>query len=132
MTEETPAQPKPPPDPMKSFRGIVVATLILEAIVLALALLVVAKQGDGVGSGQGYLVLGLIAALIVTCGLLRQRWYPWLIALIHVVMLVATVSLVALGIVGALFAMTWLAIFLMRRDVEKKMAAGTLPSQRQS
>lgn len=132
MSEESSEQEprKPPPDPMKSFRGIVAATLILEAIVVALSLLVVAKLGSGVDSGQGYLVLGVVAVLLVTCGLLKRPWYVWLIAAVHVVLLVATFTLVALGIIGALFGLTWVAIFLMRRDVAKKMAAGRLPSQR--
>lgn len=125
---EQPAKP-PATDPMKSFRGIVVATLVLEVIVVALALLVVANLGSGVHSGQWYLVLGLVAALLITTGLLRRPAYVWVIAAIHLVMLVATVTLVALGVIGALFSVVWIGLFLLRRDVARKMAAGTLPSQ---
>ena len=128
MTEEQPKRPAT--DPMKSFRGIVSATLILEVIVLALSLLVVANQGGGVNSGQWYLVLGVVVVLLVTAGLLKRPWYVWLIVAVHVVLLAATFSLVALGIVGGLFSLVWIGLFLMRRDVAKKMAAGQLPSQR--
>ena len=60
--QEEPGQPKPP-DPWKSFRGVMAGTLILEAIVVLLALPVVATIGGGLSiesrpgvgtpSGQG-------------------------------------------------------------------------------
>ncbi|MGH3621682.1 MAG: DUF4233 domain-containing protein [Sciscionella sp.] len=119
----------PATDPMKSFRGIVAATLILEAIVVGLALLVVAKTGGGVGSSRGFLVLALIVALLGTCALLRYRWSGLVIAGIHAVMLLSTFTFVALGVVGVLFTLTWICLFLLRRDVARKMAAGRLPSK---
>lgn len=118
-----------PADPMKSFRGIVVATLLLETIVAGLSLLVVAKLGGGVGSSQGFLVLAVIVALLGTCFLLRYRWSVLVIAGIHVVMLIGALSFTALGAVGALFTLAWICLFLLRRDVARKMAAGRLPSQ---
>ncbi len=42
---ETP--PPAPPDPWKSFRGVMAGTLILEAIVVLLALPVVGAVGGG-------------------------------------------------------------------------------------
>ena len=46
MTEE-PQAPTQPPDPWRSFRGIMSATLILEAIVVLLALPLVSTVGGG-------------------------------------------------------------------------------------
>ena len=123
--------PAPKKDPMKSFRGIMAATLILEVVVVALALPVVAKLGGGVGTGTGYLVLGLIAALIVTCALLKHPWAVWVIAVIHVVMVASWLVLTALGGIGVLFSLVWAYLLWLRRDVAKRMAEGRLPSQQQ-
>ncbi|MFJ6674425.1 DUF4233 domain-containing protein [Actinosynnema sp. NPDC091369] len=130
MTSPAP-QPAPAPkkDPMKSFRGIMAATLILEVIVVALALPVVAKLGGGVGSGAGYLVLGLIVALIGTCALLKRPWAVYLIAAIHVVMVGSLFVLTALGAIGVVFALVWVYLLWLRHDVAKRMAEGRLPSQ---
>ncbi|CAL9608257.1 hypothetical protein SUDANB95_05537 [Actinosynnema sp. ALI-1.44] len=114
---------------MKSFRGIMAGTLILEAIVVALALPVVAKLGGGVGTGTGYLVLGLIVAFIVTCGLLKRPWAVWVIAALHVVMIASLFLMTALGVIGILFTLVWAYLLWLRRDVAKRMAEGRLPSQ---
>ncbi|CCH28721.1 DUF4233 domain-containing protein [Actinosynnema sp. NPDC047251] len=124
--------PAPKKDPMKSFRGIMAGTLILEVIVVALALPVVAKLGGGIGTGTGYLVLGLIVALIGTCALLKRPWIVWVIALLHVVMIASWPLLTALGAIGVLFSLVWVYLLWLRRDVAKRMAAGRLPSQQQS
>ncbi|GAA0242292.1 DUF4233 domain-containing protein [Saccharothrix mutabilis subsp. mutabilis] len=121
--------PAPKKDPMKSFRGIMAGTLILEAIVVALALPVVAKLGGGVGTGTGYLVLGLIVAFIVTCGLLKRPWAVWIIAALHVVMIASLFLMTALGVIGILFTLVWAYLLWLRRDVAKRMAEGRLPSQ---
>lgn len=121
--------PAPKKDPMKSFRGIMAGTLILEAIVVALALPVVAKLGGGVGTGTGYLVLGLIVAFLVTCGLLKRPWAVWIIAALHVVMIASLFLMTALGVIGILFALVWGYLLWLRRDVAKRMAEGRLPSQ---
>ncbi|WP_121011070.1 DUF4233 domain-containing protein [Saccharothrix australiensis] len=114
---------------MKSFRGIMAGTLILEVIVVALALPVVAKLGDGIGTGTGYLVLGLIVALIGTCALLKRPWAVWVIAAVHVVMIASWVALTALGVIGVLFTLVWCYLLWLRRDVARRMAEGRLPSQ---
>ena len=44
MTEQPRALDGQPPDPWKSFRGVMAGTLILEAIVVLLALPVVARR----------------------------------------------------------------------------------------
>jgi hypothetical protein len=121
--------PAPKKDPMKSFRGIMAGTLILEVIVVALALPVVAKLGGGVGTGTGYLVFGLIVALIGTCALLKRPWAVYVIAAIHVVMVASWFALTALGGIGVVFSLVWLYLLWLRRDVAKRMAEGRLPSQ---
>ncbi|MBB5957726.1 putative Abi (CAAX) family protease [Saccharothrix tamanrassetensis] len=121
--------PAPKKDPMKSFRGIMAGTLILEVVVVALALPVVAKLGGGIGTGTGYLVLALIVALIGTCAILKRPWALWVIAVLHLVMIVSWVALTALGAIGVLFTLVWAYLLWLRRDVARRMAEGRLPSQ---
>ncbi|ATE52858.1 MULTISPECIES: DUF4233 domain-containing protein [Actinosynnema] len=130
----TPAAPAPAPkkDPMKSFRGIMAGTLILEAIVTALALPVVANLGGGVSTGTGYLVLALILAFVGTCALLKHPWVVWLIIALHVVMVAGIVLMTALGAVGIMFSLVWAYLLWLRHDVTKRMAEGRLPSQQQA
>ncbi|GAA1282665.1 DUF4233 domain-containing protein [Saccharothrix xinjiangensis] len=123
--------PAPKKDPMKGFRGIMAGTLILEAVVVALALPVVANLGGGIGSGTGYLVLGLIVAFLGTCALLKRSWSAYVIVALHVVMIAGWFAMVALGIIGVVFSLVWVYLFWLRRDVAKRMAEGRLPSQQQ-
>ncbi|MBB5808232.1 hypothetical protein F4560_008000 [Saccharothrix ecbatanensis] len=122
--------PAPKKDPMKSFRAIMAVTLILEAIVVALALPVVAKLGGGVGTGMGYLVFGLIVALIGTCALVKRSWSVYVIAAIHLVMVASWFGMTALGGIGVVFGLVWVYLLWLRREVVKRMAEGRLPSQR--
>ena len=126
MSEDT---GKPAPvDPMKGFRGVMSAMFVLEAIVVLLALLVVAKD-DTVTAGQGWLV-GLIAlALVLSCALVARPWITWVVVAIHLALLVCFLFLPTLGIVGVLFAAAWGWMFWARNDVRKRMAEGTLRSQ---
>ncbi|WP_184676227.1 DUF4233 domain-containing protein [Saccharothrix violaceirubra] len=114
---------------MKSFRGIMAGTLILEAIVVALALPIVAKLGDGIGTGTGYFVLGLIVVLIGTCGLLKRPWAVGVVAVVHVAMIASWWLLTALGGIGVVFTLVWVYLLWLRRDVARRMAEGRLPGQ---
>lgn len=119
-------------DPMKGFRAVLTGTLILEAIVVALSLLVVAKLGSGLDTWQGYLVGGLTLALVLTCGLLRFPWGTWVAVGLQVVMIGCFFVATALGVLGVVFGLVWTYLLWLRRDVAKRMAEGRLPSQQPS
>lgn len=116
-------------DPLKSFRGVIAATLILEGIVVLLALPVVAKLGDGVATWQGILVGALALALFLACGVAGRPWAIYLGLGLQVVLIACWFALTALGIVGIIFALVWSLLLWFRRDVAKRLAAGRLPSQ---
>ncbi|NMH96755.1 DUF4233 domain-containing protein [Pseudonocardia acidicola] len=126
---EQPAAPRP--DPMKGIRGVFAATLILESIVVLLALLVLPKFGDGATAAGVTAMLGLAIAMIVAAGLQRRPWGLGLALVLQAVMIACGVFVLALGIMGLVFALVWGGLLLMRRDVAQKMARGELPSQRQ-
>jgi hypothetical protein len=114
---------------MKSFRGIMAGALVLEAIVVALAIPVVAHLGGGMGTTGGVVVLVVLVALLVLCGLLRYRWSGLAALGVQVVLIASWFVMVALGVVGVLFALVWIYLLRLRRDVARRFAAGTLPSQ---
>ncbi|MPY79030.1 MAG: DUF4233 domain-containing protein [Actinophytocola sp.] len=122
----------PPKDPMKSFRGVMAGTLIMEAITIGLALPVVAQLGGGVTSAQGWATIAIAVAHLVVCGLLRFAWTRPVILALQLVLVGFFVTLVAIGVIGVLFLGVWLYLFWLRHDVAKRMAAGTLPSQQTS
>jgi hypothetical protein len=125
MTEQ---QPKPV-DPMKGFRGVMAGTLVLEAIVVALSLLVVAKLDGGLAGWVGIVVGVVIVVLLVTCGLLRRPWAVHVVAVTQVGLLACFPGSTGVGIVGVLFVLIWGYLLWLRWDVARRMAAGLLPSQ---
>jgi hypothetical protein len=117
------------PDPMKGFRGVMAGTLVLEAIVVALALLVVAKLGGGVATWKGLVVGAMVLALVLNCLLLRFRWGLWVAMALQVVLIACFLVATAIGVIGVLFGLVWTYLWWLRRDVAKRMAEGRLPSQ---
>ncbi len=119
-----------PPDPMKGIRGVFAATLILEAIVVLLALLVFARFGNGPAPVGVTIIVVLAVLMIVGSGLQRRSWgLGYALALQATTIVAGFVLTVPLGVIGVIFALVWGGLLLMRRDVAQKMARGELPSQ---
>ena len=130
MTESEPAPRPPATDPFKGFRGVMAGTLILQAVVVLLTLLVVSKFGNNGGPLGVAAVLVLGVAMIVACRFVGKPWAIKLIVALQVLLLASGVLVFALGVLGVLFGLVWFALLWMRRDVAGKMARGELPSQR--
>ena len=88
------------PDPLRSFRGVITAVLILEGIVVLLALPVVAKLGDGLATWQGVLVGALALALFLACGVAGRPWAIRLALALQVIMVACWFAMTALGVLG--------------------------------
>lgn len=116
-------------DPMRSFTGVMAATLLLEMVVVLLSIPVVAKLGSGMATWQGVLVGALALCLLLTCAVLRKPWGIWVAAGLQVVLIACWVALPALGVMGLVFGAAWAILLWMRWDVAKRMAQGRLPSQ---
>lgn len=119
----------PRKDPMKGFRGIMAGTLILEVIVVALALPIVAKLRGGIGTVPGIVVFAFIGAFILMCALLRHGWAIGVIVGLHVLLVASYLVLPPLGVIGVVFALVWAYLLWLRRDLLRRMAEGRLPSQ---
>jgi hypothetical protein len=117
------------PDPMKGLRGVYAATLTLEAIVVALALLVLPKFGEGATPLGVTVIAALAVAMIVAAGLQRRSWALWFALGLQAAMIACGLLVPALGVMGVVFALVWAGILLLRRDLMGKMARGELPSQ---
>jgi hypothetical protein len=117
------------PDPMKGLRGVYAATLILEAIVVALSLLVLSKFGEGATPFGVTVIVALAVAMVVAAGVQRRPWGLWFALGLQAVMILCGLLVPALGVMGVVFALVWAAILLLRRDLMGKMARGELPSQ---
>ncbi|MDT5117659.1 MAG: hypothetical protein QOE30_3398 [Mycobacterium sp.] len=120
-------QNPPTADPWKSFRGVMAATLILEAIVVLLAIPVVGAVGGGLtGASLGYLV-GLAALLILLCGVQGRPWAIWVNLGVQVVVLAGFVVYPGVGFMGVLFTGLWLLIAYFRAEVRRRQEYGQTP-----
>lgn len=122
---DTPA----PPDPWKSFRGVMAGTLILEAIVVLLALPVVATADGGLTAVTGTYLIGLAVALILLAGLQGRSWAIWVNLGIQLVLIGGWVVSGAVGFIGLVFAGVWLLILYLRSEVKRREERGLLPGQ---
>lgn len=126
-TESAEPSARPVRDPWKGLRGVMAGTLIIEAIVVALALPVIAKLGNG-GSGVSgtafVVVIVLAVAMVVASGLLRTGWGLPLALVLQVVMIGTGVFQFTLGVLGVMFALIWGYILYLRHDLMKHLERG--------
>ena len=123
MTEPT------PPDPWKSFRGVMAGTLILEAIVVLLALPVVATADGGLTAVTGTYLIGLAVVLILLAGLQGRSWAIWVNLGIQLVLIAGWIVSGPVGFIGLVFAGVWLLILYLRSEVKRREERGLLPGQ---
>ncbi|GAD87175.1 DUF4233 domain-containing protein [Nocardia asteroides] len=122
--------PPPTTDPWKGLRGVMAGTLVLEAIVVLLALPVVADVGGGVTWFSGTYLVTLAVLMILGAGLQRKPWaIPFNLGL-QVLVLAGVFIHLSIGIIGLVFLAVWAFILVLRSDVQRRMDAGLLPSQR--
>ncbi len=124
-------EPPTPPDPWKSFRGIMAGTLILEAIVVLLALPVVARIGGGLTAASGAYLIGFAAVLVLLCGVQGRPWAIWANLAVQVVFIAGFVVHVAIGLIGVVFLVVWAVIAYLRAEVLRRQKRGLLPGQQQ-
>lgn len=121
-----------PPDPWKSFRGVMAGTLILEAIVVLLALPVVAVGGTGLTVWSGGYLIGLAVVLILMAGLQGRPWAIWVNLALQFVVIAGVVIHAGIGFIGLVFLVVWLLIVYLRGEVLRRQRRGLLPGQQDS
>ncbi|WP_086820795.1 DUF4233 domain-containing protein [Allokutzneria sp. NRRL B-24872] len=122
---EAPTTPGPQvrrKDPWKGLRGIQAGTLVMEAITVALSLLVIAKF-DGITSLGAILVGALAVAMVVASGVQGKPWGVGLAVALQVLMIACGFVVFALGVLGVVFALVWGALLWLRQDLRRREAA---------
>jgi hypothetical protein len=118
-----------PPDPWKSFRGVMAGTLILEAIVVLLALPVVSVSEGGLTATSGGFLIGFAAVLILLAGVQGRPWALWVNLAMQVVLIAGWLINGMVGFIGVIFAGVWLLIAYLRAEVKRRQDRGQLPGQ---
>jgi hypothetical protein len=93
------------------------AVLAFESLVILLAL-PVALHVDHRGGGVAWILLALAVVTIVAAGLVRRRGGLWVGSVVQVLVLACGFSVPALGLIGALFALLWVAAIVVGRRGE--------------
>ena len=129
--DSTPGPVPTPPDPWKSFRGVMAGTLILEAIAVLLALPVVSAVGGGLTPwSTGYLV-GFALLLVLLAGVQGRPWAIWANLGVQLVLVAGFAVYPAIGFMGVLFVVVWAMIAYLRAEVLRRQRLGLLPGQQQ-
>jgi uncharacterized membrane protein len=114
----------PPTDPWRSFRGVMAATLILEAIVMLLAIPVVGAVGGGLTPVSLSYLIGLAVLLILLAGLQGRPWAIWMNLGVQVLPLAGFAVYSGVGFIGVLFTALWALIAYLRSEVLARQAHG--------
>lgn len=130
MTGRDDAAPSPAPvDPWKSFRGVMAATLILEAIVVLLALPVVSLVGGGLTAVSRTYLIGVALALLLLTGVQGRPWAIWANLALQITLLAGFAVYPGVGFIGVVFTLVWLLIAYFRAEVLRRQRRGLLPGQ---
>ena len=130
MSEQPAEQAPAPPDPWKSFRGVMAGTLILEAIVVLLALPVVSVSEGGLTPYSGGFIIGFAVVLVLLAGMQGRPWALWANLAMQVVLIAGWFISGMVGFIGVVFAAVWGLIAYLRAEVKRRQDRGQLPGQR--
>ncbi|GAA1998550.1 DUF4233 domain-containing protein [Nakamurella flavida] len=125
--DETPR--RRPADPERGLRGIISATLFLEAIVILLAIPVAVNTGNEVGPLGVVLICVLAVLHIGACAVVSRPWVFTMIFVLQALVIAGWALSGSLGVMGVVFALVWGLILWFRTEFRRRQAAGTLPSQ---
>lgn len=112
-------------DPLRGLRGIFAGTLVMEAIVVGLALLVVSRIGGGLAAPAGWYTAGLALAMVAAAFLQRHPWGLGLALALQVAMVVGWFANAALGVLGLLFLLVWGFLLYVRTAVVRQQRLPT-------
>lgn len=108
------------PDPWTSFRGVMAATLVLEAIVVLLALPVVAMVGGGLTPASLLYLVGLAIALVLLTAIQGRPWAIWVNLGLQAVVIAGGIVYLGVAVIGAVFAVVWVLIAYLRAEVLRR------------
>jgi hypothetical protein len=104
-------------DPQRTVRGVGAAALVLEAVVMFLAIVPLAKLDSPHKAASIIVVLTLMVLCCVLAGLLRYRWAWYAGIALQVVLFAAGLLNGALFVLGLVFGGVWAYVLNVRRTV---------------
>jgi Protein of unknown function (DUF4233) len=111
MTDERPSGLR---NPTAAVRGVGAGALVIEAVVLLMAIVPLAKLGSGVAAG----VAAILALLcVVLASLLRYRWAWYAGIALQLVLFAGGLLHAALAVLGLVFGAAWGYVLNVRRTV---------------
>jgi len=118
-----------PPDPWKSFRGVMAGTLILEIITVLLALPVVSAVGGGLTAWSTAYLVGFALLLALLAGMQGRPWAIWANLGVQLLLVIGFFVYPAIGFIGVLFILVWGVIAYLRGEMLRRQRLGLLPGQ---
>jgi hypothetical protein len=104
-------------NPIAAARGVASAALVVEALVMLLAIVPLARMAGPAARPGIWLVLILTAFAVVLAALLRYGWAWWAGLVIPVGLLVGGVFHWSLAGLGVIFGLLWGYVLNVRRSV---------------
>jgi hypothetical protein len=124
---DPPARATRPYDPERGLRGVMSATLVLEALVVLLAIPVANNTGAGTNA-VGIIAICLLAlALIMACRYVSRPWFVPAALGLQGLMVIGWLITPSLGVMGIVFGLVWALVIWFRNEFRRRLAAGTLP-----
>ena len=113
-----PAKPSGLRNPARAIRGVGAGGLVLQAIVLLLALVPLARLGGTRAAPAIWFCLALVVVAILFAGMLGRSWAWWGAALIPGALVVGGFFLHwSLAALGVLFGLLWAYVLHVRRTI---------------
>ncbi len=101
----------------RSTRGALAAILGLEALVTLLVPRALAFTSTGLGTARTVALIGLAVAMVLAAGLARRSYGIAVGSALQVPFLLTGIWLVAMLVIGAIFAAVWVRLLVLRREL---------------
>jgi hypothetical protein len=101
----------------RATRGALAGVLGLEAVVTLLVPRALAFSDGGLGVAKTVVLVALAVLMVAAAGLLRRSWGIGIGSALQVLFVLTGIWLLAMLIVGAIFAAIWGRLLFLRRDL---------------
>ena len=101
----------------RATKAAMAGVLGLEALVVLLAPRALAFSHGGLGVTKTVLLIALAVLMIVVAGMLRRPWGVGAGSVLQVLFVLTGIWLIALLVIGLIFAAVWGRLLLLRRDL---------------
>ena len=101
----------------RATRGALAGVLGLEAVVTLLVPRALAFSDGGLGVTKTLVLVALAVVMVAAAGLLRRPWGIGFGSVLQVLFVLTGIWLLAMLIIGVLFAAVWARLLLLRREL---------------